>query len=184
MRTFQTSICLAFIVAFSFLLIPLPMAHSLYAADSQSTPRNYDVPLSKQDREDISYIVTSLAKYSWTELLCHRSSIKKAGARVDPVHPLRFLECIFTSEELKAGVHAIRDRKRIWKEFSSGLFESLELESKRDNLTPAQVLDFSNSLGINSAKINQNIQKRRWTELVDQLIELLPRQGNPGRYDM
>lgn len=151
---------------------------------SQNQIRDYYKPLTKQDREDIEKIVTSLAKYTWTELLSHRSSIKKAGDRVDTVHPLKFLECIFTNEKLKAGIHSIRERSKIWSEFSGGLFKSLETESKRNNLTAEQIADFSNALGIDSSKITGSIKKRNWTELFDILMELLPRTGNPGRYDM
>lgn len=149
-----------------------------------STPRNYQYPVSSSERSDIKYIITTLATGSWTQLLKNKSSLEKAGDRVDSVHPLRFLQCIFSEEELKAGLHSIYDRSRIYKHFTDGLFDSLEQESNRDNLKEEYVIDFSNNLGINPALIMPLITNKKWSNLLSTLINLLPRKGNPGRYDM
>lgn len=157
---------------------------SIVAVSQKAPLRNYSIPVSAADRNDIRYIVITLAKGSWTELLRQKSSLERAGDRVDPVHPLRFLMTIFTDEEMKAGVHSIRERKKIWKNFSEGLFGSLEVESNRNNLQMPMLQDFANTLRIDLGAILPAIQQHNWTALFDQLLILLPRSGNPGRYDM
>jgi hypothetical protein len=161
------------------------MPNILAATATQKSPlRDYSQPVSATDRNDIRYIVTTLAKGSWTDLLRQKSSLERAGDRVDHVHPLRFLMVMFSSEELKAGAHSIRDRKKIWKNFSEGLFGSLELESNRNNMQIPMLQDFANTLGINLGSILPTIQQRNWSALYDQLLILIPRTGDPGRYGM
>lgn len=150
-----------------------------------SSPRDYAAPVSLKEKEDISYIVTNLASNSWTQLLNKKSSLKKAGDRVDHVHPLRFLMCIFTDEELKGGVNAIRSRGgKIWKEFFSGLSSSLDEESQANNMRADMVDDFAKNVGINISLIQASIQESRWSDFMYLLIDNIPRNGNPGRYDM
>jgi hypothetical protein len=150
---------------------------------ARSMPRDYMQPVSPQEKADIRYIVISLASNSWLQLLDARASLKKAGDRVDHVHPFRFLMCIFKDEELKAGVHSIRDRKKIWKEFLGGLSTSLEEEANFNNLKAEFIQDFANHVGVNSSVINASIKGRRWEEFVDLLLTHLPRAGDPNRYN-
>lgn len=149
-----------------------------------SKGRNYLLAVTADECEDIRYILKCLATRSWTDLLGSRGSLNRAGDRIDHVHPLRFIMCILSDEEMKGCVHSIRDRKQIWKSFFSGLEESLEEESQRNNMKFEFVEDFSINLGINSSSIIGYIEDRDWPELVDVLLVLLPRQGEPGRYDM
>lgn len=146
--------------------------------------RDYFRPVSSAEMKDINYIVKTLASSSWTKLWSSKSSLKEAGDRIENIHPLRFLLCIFMDEELKGGIHAIRDRKKIWKEFFSGLSDSLEKESNIGNLQSYYIQDFANTVKIDAAQIRSPIQQHKWTDLLDLLIALIPRQGNPGRYDM
>ncbi|MBA3957264.1 MAG: hypothetical protein H0X51_02555 [Parachlamydiaceae bacterium] len=156
------------------------------AATRAPAGRNYAEAASPSEAKDIRTIVTSLAKYSWAQLMNHKSSIKKAGDRVDHVHPLRFLACIFNDEEMKGCVHAIRDRSRIYKEFTSGLFGSLDTEARNGNLEQF-VPDFARSLNLDgnaASALSSVVQKRQWDNLIDTLMKFKPRSGNPGRYDM
>lgn len=147
-------------------------------------PRDYNKAVSSKEKKEISYIVNTLAKSSLAKIATSRSSLKKSGDKVDRVHPLRFLMCCFTDEELKAGVHAIKERGWIWKEFFGGLSESLTEESSLNNLRIEQILDFAANVGINPNYIIAPIQQRQWSAFMDALLLHLPRQGNPDRYDM
>lgn len=165
------------------LLCCLALMTSMLGA-AETGKRNYAKPVTAEEKEDIRYIVTSLAQFSLVKLGLQKSSLTKAGDRIDHVHPLRFLMCVFTDEELKAGVQAIRDRKgKVWKDFSGGLFKSLTKESSEDNMKDAYILDFAYTLGIDPSQIKPIIEQQDWKKLIKELIALLPRTNDPG-YDL
>lgn len=149
----------------------------------QSGPRNYGAPVSSSDKDNIRYIIISLAKYNWAQLAKEESSLKKAGDKINGVHPFRFLQCVFTDEELKVGLYVIRNKSLVWGDYYDGLKKSLNEESDLNNLvqfTP----DFANNIGVNVNTILPYVQTRQWSVLIDVLINSIPRQGNPDRYDM
>lgn len=149
--------------------------------------RNYYKPVSPSEQKDIRYIVTTLAQNTLASITSSRSSLKKAGDRIDRVHPLRFLSVVFSDEELKAGIHAIRDRNgfgKIWDEFSSGLIGSLREEAAAQNLTVEIIQDFANTIGINVHLILAPIQESRWKDFINILIDSVPRANDPNRYNM
>lgn len=150
-----------------------------------STPRNYDVKVTAKEKEDIAYIVTTLGRGSLKKLLIEKSSLKKAGSRVDNVHPLRFIGCIFAEEELKVGMLQIKERGGwISKEFFNGMYDSFTTEANLQNLKNEDIIDFANNLKVDVDKVMKPIEARDWKGLINALIELLPRSGNPNRYDM
>ncbi|WP_068470982.1 hypothetical protein [Candidatus Protochlamydia phocaeensis] len=151
----------------------------------KSAGRNYSQPVSKQEKKDIAYIVNTLAKESLISIANAKSSLKKAGERIDHVHPLRFLMTIFTDEELKAGVHAIRGRTSwIADEFFSGIVGSLSEEASKQNLKPEFIQDFAGQVNISTALILPPIQQARWKDFVNVLIDNIPRSNDPNRYNM
>lgn len=146
--------------------------------------RDYFKHVTKDQKDDMRYIVTTLGKASWTELWSESSKLDKAGGRVALVHPLRFLLCIFTDEEMKAGIHAMRNRGKVWPEFASEMFESLQAEANVNNVTEKMVKHFAETTQINAALIWPLVQAHDWAKFVDKLLEIIPRSGNPGHYDM
>lgn len=153
------------------------------AADT-STWRNYNVPPSDENRRDIGFIVTTLADKSIASILGARGRLNDAGDRIRPVHPLRFLECVFTDEKLKVGIRNIQKRGWIWKDFVGGLKGSLIDESKNNNLKDEYIAHFAKTVGIDPAAITPTIREHRWDDLVDLLIKIVPRSGEADRYDM
>lgn len=154
------------------------------ATKTVSSPRNYAQTVSIKEKEDIRYIVVTLATNSWLQLLGAKSSLKRAGDRIDHIHPLRFIMCIFTDEELKGSVHSIRDRSKIWSEFFDGLAKSLEEEFRRNNLRADQIEDLARILNIDPNLITASLQQRKWEQTLDQLLVYLPRTGAPAeRYN-
>ncbi|MBA3814915.1 MAG: hypothetical protein H0X29_00010 [Parachlamydiaceae bacterium] len=150
----------------------------------QSTNRNYNIPVTQSEKDDLAYITTTLARNSLPSLATSKSSLKKAGDRIDHLHPLRFLMIIFTDEELKANISALRSRGWVWDKFYSGLEGSLKEESRKNNMNNEFIVDFANCVGINVTLIQGAIQEKRWKEFVNTLIDTVPRSGNPTRYDM
>lgn len=147
--------------------------------------RNYEIKATKRDKEDISYIVTTLGRSSLKKIWDAESSLKKAGDRIDHLHPLRFLAHVFSDEETKVGLLQIKERGGIpSKKFFGNLYDTLSNEAELNNLKQEYIIDFANTLKIDPNKIFKPIEKRDWKELLTVLIELLPRSGDPKRYDM
>lgn len=147
-------------------------------------PRSYPAGLSPQEQSDIEYILTTLAKNSTLKILKYKSSLEKAGERLDRVHPLRFLQCILVSEELKTALRVIRQKSLIWKDFFKGIKTSLSEEAGLNNLLKEYIDDFAASLHLNPNLLYSSLAEHQWADFVDLLIKLVPRSGNTERYDM
>jgi hypothetical protein len=153
-------------------------------AKSQRSKRIYENGLSKQDIKDISFIVTTLGNDSLGAIALAKSSLKRAGDRIDPVHPLKFLSCVFTDEKLKAAVHNLKDRTLwIWSDFFNGLKGSLDEEAARNNIN-SYIDDFAAAVDLDPSVIAPAIQAKKWKEFLDILILEIPRSSNYQRYNM
>jgi hypothetical protein len=154
------------------------------ARSKKSNWRDYKVPVEKEEKKDIAYIVTTLANDSLISIGTSRSSLKKAGDRINHLHPYRFLESIFGSEKLKSGIHAIRQRGGwIWSEFLDGIIGSLSEEATRKNLVQFTT-DFAKKVKIELQLILPSLEKEKWGDFVNILIDKIPRENDPNRYDM
>lgn len=145
--------------------------------------RDYSAELSKGDKDDIKLILTTMAKYASNDptklfrLWRKEKDLKQAGDRIEKIHPLRFLSHVFTNEELKAAMAAVRKCSIVWKKYYEGFNESMEIENKNENLTP-YITDFATFLSINSASVTNIVGNKDWAGLIDYLIESIPRTGN------
>lgn len=146
-------------------------------------PRNYENPVTADEKADIHFIVTSLATRSLISLAMAKDDLEKAGDRIDHVHPLRFLMTIFTDEELKAGMKKIRGKRWVWNRFTAGLKQSLVTESSINNIKDEHVTDFASQIELTTDIIYPTILKQRWDEFIDLLITHVPRKGDFDRYD-
>lgn len=154
-------------------------------ADKKEHGRNYDASVSTTEKSDIRYIIVTLADKSLPSLLKYKSSLIKAGDRINHVHPLRFLMCVFTDEELKVGMRNIHKRGGwVWSDFVGGLNESLQEEHQRNNLRDDQVADFARSIGVDSSEIYPKVRSKKWTDLVVHLINIVPRDSRASQYDL
>lgn len=155
------------------------------AKNPDEPPRDYFNSLSQADRDDIGYIVVTLANNSLFKILGHKSSLESAGDRVEHVHPFKFLETIFTNEELKVGIRNIQNKGGwVWSDFLEGITDSLTKEAAVDNLKEEYVKDFAKNVKIDQKLISPSLKKRDWKKFVQVLIDNVPREGNPNRYDM
>lgn len=155
------------------------------SSKQQSVQRNYLIPVTQSEKDDLVFITTTLARSSLPSLAVQKPALKRAGDRIDHLHPLRFLMTVFTDEELKANISGIRGRGGwVWDKFYDGLEGSLKEEARKNNMRDEFVVDFANTIGINASIIQPSIQGKRWKELVNTLIDSVPRSGNTARYDM
>lgn len=157
----------------------------LYAAPKEGPRRDYNILPTEQDKQNIKYIVKTLSTTSLLKLKGQEGALKKVGDRIDHVHPLRFLEVLFSNEEMKAYAHAVRGRTFfVWGEFFGGLKNSLQEESVRGNMTDAQIAQFSKNVGVPVASVQGLIKNRQWQQLYDTLLKQLPRKGNTKKFNM
>lgn len=146
--------------------------------------RDYSIVPTDDDKKTITYIVTTLANKTIPRIALEQKKLKKEGDKIYSLHPFRFCEVIFTNEKLNAAMASIKGREWVWPKFKKGLFDSLTEESKRQNLKLPDIQDFSNKLGIKSALIIPSLQQGNWDEFLNILIENVPKDGNPSRYNM
>lgn len=145
--------------------------------------RQYEVPLTSSQRKDISYIVNTLGTASLVKIAKERSSLKKAGDRLDQIHPLHFVAAIFSDEEMKSSIQALKNRGWIWSDFFEGINKSMTEEHKNHNVLP-YVDDFAARLNLSSSLILPALESGNWKEFVNILIEKVPRSKNTNRYQM
>lgn len=146
--------------------------------------RDYKKSVSASEKEDISYVVNTLGMSPLSKIATSKSSLKKAGKRIENIHPLKFLLSIFSDDKTRASIHAMRDRTWVWEEFFDGLRDSLTEESGKGNLTDAQIQDFSSKLGIDANQAIPILDSRDWNQFIKFLLKELPRGVDSGRYDM
>lgn len=145
--------------------------------------RDYWHAVTSEEKNNIRYILRSMASLSWYELLDKKSSLEAAGDKIDHIHPLRFLATVFTDEELKGCVHAIRDRSLVWSRFFDPMKDTMTYESSQNNMKPEFVKDFAKKIKLKPDPFIAYVKAKNWDELMDSLLKQLPRQGNPERYD-
>jgi len=150
----------------------------------KAPPRNYNVPLSSQEKKDLTFILKTLANNSLVKIAKEKSNLKKAGDRIDNLHPFKFLEAVFTDEELKVCIRNIEGKSWVWTEFRDGLTSSLAKEAAAGNLKPEYIQSLAQTLNIDINSILPTIQDKNWSKLVTDLIAIVPRSGDSNRYNM
>lgn len=113
-----------------------------------------------------------------------KSSLKKAGKRIDHIHPLKFLTCVLTDNQMKASFQAMQDRSWVWGEFFSGLKDSLEEEASRGNMKIEFIRDFSLQVSVSEDLIYPSISQKKWKQFISILINAIPKNPDADRYDM
>lgn len=158
--------------------------HANASSYSKGQIRNYYTPLSPKEKADVSYILRTLSNSSLVKITSHKSSLKKAGDRIEHIHPYRFLAFVFSNDELIVCMRNLQGRSWVWREFVDGVVGSLRDEASVGNLKPEYVNDFATHIKIDSNQIIPTIVSQRWEDLINLLIAIVPRQGDSTRYDM
>lgn len=152
---------------------------------AQSCPkaaaRDYTAAVTADQKKDIGYILKTLGNASLTKIAKQKSSLEKAGNRIESIHPFKFLETIFTDEELIVSIRNLQGRSKLWPQFRDPLISSLSAESDVGNLTP-YTQDLASTLKIDVSGISADIDNKNWSGLISDLITLVPRTGDSNRY--
>lgn len=150
---------------------------------AQINPRSYEAGITPQEAAEISYILKTLANSSLPKIKSAESALKKAGDKIEHVHPFFFLSTIFTNEELKVCVRNLKGRLGAWDGFLGGVIRSMTEEHARGNVLP-YVNDFAALVKVDPNMILPALQAGKWERFVNTLIDIVPREGGSNRYDM
>lgn len=155
------------------------------ASESKSLPfRDYWRENSKEDTENLSYIICTMGFKSLAHIWSERKALKSAGDKLDHLHPLRFTMGIFTDEKMKAAMHNVVGSLFTWREFKKGLYTTLTVETKNGNMALEYMEDFAKRVKVDKNLIIRPLQQEKWDEFINVLIKHVPRAGDPKRYDM
>lgn len=144
--------------------------------------RNYMAGVSPSEASDITFIVKTLANSSLPKIKTAESSLKKAGDRIDHVHPLQFLLSVFLNEELKVAVRNLQGRAWVWDDFRDGITQTLAEENSKNNILP-YLQDFAFKIRVDVNILLPLQQAGRWEKFVTTLIDVVPRADGSGRHD-
>lgn len=151
---------------------------------NESTPfKDFKASLTKEEKKDIQYLVNTLGMNSLVSITNNKSSLKRAGKRIDHIHPLRFLLYIFSDEEMKASMKAMEGRSWVWSEFIDNLVNSFNIEVDRDNMKPEFLREFCKKVNIDMNLIQSAVEQRRWESFVSICIANVPRYTQTDRYN-
>lgn len=146
--------------------------------------RNYEAELTPAEQANIRTIIMTLATVPVATLIFYQGDLEKAGDLIDHVHPLKFLEYVFSNDELRANVGSIKPKGSwVWGEFINNLGDSLNQETDYQNMKDAFIYSFAAKVKVDPALIFPYIRQRQWERFVEILISKVPRAGNPTRYN-
>lgn len=137
---------------------------------SKKLHRDYNEIPSKEDVENLNYIIKTLATKNPIQLAFSSSELNDRGDKIMHLHPLKFLTIILTDPDNLKYVKAIRDKTLAWNGFIRNLRKSLKEETDKHNLTYEQVADFSNVIGVDVNLLWPDIENKRWTAFTDKAI--------------
>jgi hypothetical protein len=145
---------------------------------------NYFSDVPQEAVESIRFIVLSLGNQPLLKLKKLKPDLKAAGDHLNNVHPLKLWGIIFTDNEMIAAMHSIKNRKLVWKSFMEGMGDSLEESATMGNMKPEYIEAFAEAVKVEIGHITDEINKRNWNAFVKKLIQHVPREGDPSRYNM
>lgn len=148
-------------------------------------PRDFWTPLTPAEKEDISYILRTLANQTLLKINSNKSTLNKAGDRIEHIHPLRFLTYVFSNDELIVCMRNLQGRAWVWSEFLEGVINSLKDEQAIGNIKDDYVQELtSQSHTKDPSAIFTHVKNQSWGTLISTLISDVPRQKDGNRYDM
>lgn len=154
---------------------PAPLASILKFPPerSQKEIAYHDLVCTEQDRANIWEIVTTVGKTSKLGLVPKTGHLKRLGAQINHVHPLKFLGTIFSQSDLKVCMKDIFDDYFKRSSFMDDLAPALSREANKGKLM-AHLEPFSKEIGQhphNTHHIRAYFQSQEWENFVRFLIK-------------
>ncbi len=139
-------------------------------ADGGNKETPYDqLVCTETDKQNIAYIIQTMAENGKLSLLFKQSELKRVGAEINHVHPLKFLEAIFSNPDLKVCMRDIHHDYFKWNGFMDGLVPSLT-----NHMNQGKLMQYVNEFAMKTNAVPEEIipyfQSRDWENLVRYLM--------------
>lgn len=148
-------------MSFDAIIKPKPKEESTFAK----------LTCTEKDQTTITEIVQNIAEHGKFWLLKHRGYMTELGDSVRHVHPLKFLEIVFTNEYLVSCMFEIFDDYFKRNGMMDGLGERLTVNSQIGELDRF-IQDFAKSIQVTPDGLKPYIEVKDWEGLVRYLMEL------------
>lgn len=145
--------------------------------------RDYYAKVPESVVKDIQFIILTLGNEPLVKLKKYKSRLKTAGDHLENIHPLNVWRVIFSDSDTISAMHNVRRRRDVWKSFIKGMAKSFQEASDKNNMDSEYIEDFARKLNINLADITPFLEQQDWAGFIKQLLIIVPRDGEPGRYD-
>jgi len=136
------------------------------------------LPITEAEAQMIYQIIDTVGTNGLGTLYFKEDELKDLGNKVQHVHPLKFLEVVFTDPHLKECMKNVEEwpltKLRGFMQGSGGtpgFIQKCERESSRNNLQP-YVLSFCQAVKAHPDQVRDLIEKKQWEKLVRYLIKL------------
>ncbi len=153
------------------IVVALPIASFIKKppVDAGGDPSYKELVCTEEDQNNIAYIIQTMADNGKLSLLFKKSELNGIGARINHVHPFKFLGTVFSNENLKACMREIYKDYFKWNGFMDGLGPSLTIQADQGKL--GQYLnDFAKETGVTSQELLGYIQSKDWESMVRYLM--------------
>lgn len=136
--------------------------------------KDYERAVLPAEKEILASVLHTLATVNELKLLWMKSDLNKTGKKIDHIHPLRKLVCVFTDESIRKDFLKMSKRSLVWRHYTERLTGVLELEADKGNLLDWQIEDFATTLQISPETARSYLNKRRWRPFLDWLVSAVP----------
>lgn len=130
--------------------------------------------LTNIDKENITFIITSMGEQGKLWLLVHKSELSEKGDKIQGVHPLKFLAVIFKDEYLKkVCMPTILNDYYKKKNFIEGLGASMTREAQKGKIQK-YMPDFLMEINLDkkhSEKLLEFVEARNWEGFVWYIVK-------------
>jgi hypothetical protein len=152
----------------------LPLAGIIKPPLGGTTKPIGEIPYSalvctEADKEKIFQIITTIAQHGKITLLFKSSELKRMGAEINHVHPLKFLATVFSNLTLKVYMSEIYGDYFKWNGFMDGLGPSLTNHAQQGKLD-FYLNDFAKEVEVAPEALKGFIASLDWESFVCYLM--------------
>jgi hypothetical protein len=149
-----------------------PLGQFVKMIPKSSDTTSYDqLSLSEADKQNIAFIVETIATNSKISLLFKQGELRERGNQILHVHPLKFLSTIFTQDELTGFLSQLFSDYFKKTSFMDGLVEGLNREQQKGKLNQ-HICSFAKEIKVPHEEIKGYFYSNDWEGLVKKLIEI------------
>jgi hypothetical protein len=152
-------------------MAPPAMASIVKKPPVKSTETAYkDLVCTDEHRACIHELITTMAEHGKLALLFKQNHLKGIGDRISDVHPMKFLEVIFSDPQLKGCMTTIWGDYFKRNGFMEGLGPSLSREMEKGKLMQ-YLSDFGTAIHVPAEQMKIYFEYMDWDNLVLFLIQ-------------